>query len=73
MQSEIRTYDNWINGNVYYYELYKNGELIDSCSGFIADSKEDAMDDFMAYFPNELTDNFTKEELLQLSQKHDSF
>lgn len=73
MQSEIRTYNNWINGNVYYYELYKNGELIDSCSGFIADSQEDALDDFMAYFPNELTDNFTKEELLQLSQKSDSF
>lgn len=66
MQSEIETYNNWINGNVYFYELYKNGELIDSCSGFIADSKEDALEDFMAYLPDELTNNFTKEELLNL-------
>lgn len=73
MKSEIRAYNNWINGNVFWYELYKNGKLIDSCSGFIADNQEDALEDFMVYFPNELTDNFTKEELLQLSQKHDSF
>ena len=69
MGYEIKTYSNWYNGDVFYYELYKNGELIDSCSGFVADSREDALNDFMAYLPDELTDNFTKEELLSMSEE----
>lgn len=68
MQSEIRTYNNWINGNVYYFELYKNGESIDYYSGFIADSQEDAIKDIYksGYLGSEFTNSFTLEEVIQM-------
>lgn len=35
IDSELETYNQWINGEVYEYYLYDNeGEVVDSCSGF---------------------------------------
>lgn len=71
MQSEIKTYNNWINGNVFWYELYKNGKVIDSCGGFIADSEEDAIKDIYesGYLDSDFTDSFTLEELLKMAKE----
>ena len=69
MQSEIRTYNNWINGNVYWYELCKNGEVIDSCCGFIADSKEDAIKDMIDHLPQEFTNSFSEQEIIKMAEE----
>ena len=35
MRSEVAAYDSYLRGECYGFELYKNGELSDSCWGFI--------------------------------------
>ena len=35
MRSEVAAYDSYLHGECYGFELYKNGELSDSCWGFI--------------------------------------
>lgn len=45
MIAEVETFNNWINGNVFEFNLFKNGEHVDSCGGFIADSWLDAVED----------------------------
>ena len=37
MRSEVAAYDSYLRGECYGFELYKNGELTDSCWGFIGD------------------------------------
>ena len=49
MIAEVNTFDNWINGNVFEFNLFKNGEHVDSCGGFIADSWLDAVEDMSGY------------------------
>lgn len=39
MRSEVAVYDSYLRGECYGFELYKNGELEDSCWGFIGDMK----------------------------------
>lgn len=40
MRSEVAAYDAYLRGECYGFELYKNGELLDSCWGFIGDLAE---------------------------------
>lgn len=37
MKSEVAAYDSYLRGECYGFELYKNGELSDSCWGFMGD------------------------------------
>lgn len=61
MESEIKTFDQFIQGEIWCYEITKDGELLDSCCGFY---EEDNLDDFRKhleeYFPAEV--NISKEE-----------
>lgn len=34
---EVETFDYWLTGNVWGYEIYKDGQLIDSCWGYFGD------------------------------------
>lgn len=35
LQSEVSTYDDYLTGNCHRFQLYQNGEEIDSCGGFL--------------------------------------
>lgn len=70
MDSEVETFSNWVEGNVYQFQLYKNGEFVDSCSGFIAESEDDAvkqMVDSGCLCP-EFTESFTMEEIVNMAE-----
>ena len=41
MRAEIEEVDTWLQGNVYGYIFYQNGEEIDSCWGFYGSSLEE--------------------------------
>lgn len=73
MNTEIRNYNNWINGNVYWYELYKNGKLIDHCGRVIADDEEDAIKKIYesGFLDSDFTNSFTLEELLKMVERCD--
>ena len=45
-------YDAYLRGECYGYELYKNGELTDSCWGFVG-SFDEAIKDIAEYLPDE--------------------
>ena len=49
---EVAEYDAYLRGECYGFELYKNGELSDSCWGFIG-SLEDACKAMADYLPDE--------------------
>ena len=51
MKSEVAVYDSYLRGECYGFELYKNGELSDSCWGFIG-SLEDACKAMADYLPD---------------------
>jgi hypothetical protein len=38
LDSEVKTYDAYISGQCYGFQLYKDGEEIDSCWGFLGDT-----------------------------------
>ena len=40
LKSEVAVYDSYLRGECYGFELYKNGELSDSCWGFMGDLDE---------------------------------
>jgi len=48
LESEVNTYDNYITGNCYGFQLYKDGEQIDSCWGFLGDT-DDIKEDIKAH------------------------
>lgn len=54
MRSEVAVYDSYLRGECYGFELYKNGELADSCWGFIG-SLTDVCKDIADYLPEECT------------------
>lgn len=49
LKSEVAVYDSYLRGECYGFELYKNGELSDSCWGFMGELEEAcrAMADFL--------------------------
>ena len=52
MRSEVAVYDSYLRGECYGFELYKNGELSDSCWGFMGDLN-DVCKDMAEYLPDE--------------------
>lgn len=52
MRSEVAAYDCYLRGECYGFELYKNGELTDSCWGFMGDLSE-AKKAMADYLPDE--------------------
>lgn len=44
MRSEVAAYDSYLRGECYGFELYKNGELSDSCWGFMRHIRQTASD-----------------------------
>lgn len=52
MRDEVEAYDSYLRGECYGFELYKNGELEDSCWGFIG-SNEEALKGIEDYLPDE--------------------
>ena len=51
MRSEVAYYDSYLRGEAYGFELYKDGELEDSCWGFIG-SNEEALKGIEDYLPD---------------------
>ena len=51
MKSEVAVYDSYLRGECYGFELYKNGELSDSCWGFIG-NLSDACKAMADYLPD---------------------
>lgn len=61
MESEIKTFDRYVQGDVWGYEITKDGGFFDSCWGFYEEDKfEDFRDHMMSCFPAEV--NISKEE-----------
>jgi len=52
MHSEVAVYDCYLRGECYGFELYKNGELTDSCWGFLGDL-DSVKKDMADYLPEE--------------------
>ena len=52
MRSEVDAYDSYLRGECYGFELYKNGELEDSCWGFMGDLS-DVCKDMADYLPDD--------------------
>lgn len=52
MRSEVAAYDCYLRGECYGFELYKDGELSDSCWGFMGDFNE-VCKDMADYLPDE--------------------
>ena len=50
MRSEVAAYDSYLRGECYGFELYKNGELSDSCWGFMGNFS-DVLKDMAEYLP----------------------
>ena len=52
LRSEVETYDQYLRGECYGYQLYEDGEEIDSCWGFLGDI-DDWREDVKSYLPAE--------------------
>lgn len=52
MRSEVAVYDCYLRGECHGFELYKNGELTDSCWGFMG-SLDEVKKDMADYLPEE--------------------
>lgn len=59
ISSEIETYNQWVNGEVYSFVLYdENGKVVDSCCGFYA------IEDIKEYLPEEFKDENLEDHLI---------
>jgi hypothetical protein len=67
MKAEVETMNNWINGNVFEFSLRLGDEEVNSCSGFIADNEEEALDWMLSYMGNEFV-NAPREEILKITK-----
>lgn len=71
LDGEVKTFNHFINGEVYSYTLKHNDEEVDSCGGFY--ENDDVYDGFIAdmyeYFPKEFTDSFTVEQAKAMAIK----
>lgn len=69
MESEINTYDAYMNGNVYNFTLYHNDEEIDSCGGFYDDDDEyrGFIRSMYECLPKMFTDCFTVEQTKEMA------
>lgn len=64
MESEVETFNAWVNGYVYGFTLVHNGEEEDSMGGFFDDSGKykGFVEDMYEYFPKEFKGAFSAEE-----------
>ena len=70
LESEVETFNHYINGEVYEFTLYHNDEEVDSCGGFYEDDKErnGFTKDMYEYFPSEFTNAFTVEQAKEMAE-----
>ena len=68
MTDEVKTYNHYINGEVYGFTLYHNGEEVDSCWGFYDydDKYLGFLEDMYEHFPDEFRKAFTVEQAKEL-------
>lgn len=66
LESEVKIYDLWIRGECYYYVIFDEEEVLDSCGGYIGfeDCRESAIDS-AKYFNRTLP----KQYELELSER----
>lgn len=69
LENEVETFNHYINGEVYSFTLYHNGEEVDSCGGFYDSDNEHNgfIRDMYEYFPKEFTDAFTVEQTKEMA------
>ena len=64
LENEVKTFDRYIQGEVWGFEITKDGEYLDGCWGFYEeDDFEPFRDHMMSYFPSEA--NITEEQFKQ--------
>ena len=70
LESEVKTYNHYINGEVYEFTLKHNDEEVDSCGGFYEDDNEHNgfIKDMYEYFPSEFTNAFTVEQAKEMAE-----
>ena len=52
LKGEVAEYDAYLRGECYCYELYEDGDLLDSCGGFIG-AFDKAVKDMIEYLPDD--------------------
>lgn len=69
MVNEIKTFNAYINGEVYEYSLLHNGDEVDSCGGFYDDTDEyrGYVRDMYEHLPKEFTNSFTVEQAKEMA------
>lgn len=69
MEAEIKTYNAYINGQVFNFTLNHNGEEVDSCGGFYEDGDEclGFIEHIYEYLPKVFTDAFTVEQTKEMA------
>lgn len=64
MEKEVKTFNQFVQREIWCYEITKDGELLDSCGGFYEeDDFETFQNHMMSYFPSEA--NITEEQFKQ--------
>ena len=67
-EKEVKTFNRYLNGEIYNYTLIHNGEEVDSCGGFYDnDSYLGFIDDIYEQLPDEFINAFTVEQAKQLA------
>ena len=69
MRGEVECYDSYLRGEAYGFELYKDGELEDSCWGFIG-SNEEALKDECSGMTGELVERDSPRSMLKMFLDH---
>lgn len=71
MESEVKTFNHYINGEVYSFTLKHNDEEVDSCGGFYENDNvyDGFIEDMYDYFPSEFTNAFTVEQAKAMAIK----
>lgn len=64
MRGEVAYYDSYLRGECYGYELYKDGDLEDSCWGFIGslDEVREAMEEYLPDGCRGITENLKEQD-----------
>lgn len=70
LESEVETFNHYINGEVYSFTLKHNDEEVDSCGGFYDsdDEHNGFIRDMYECFPSEFRNSFTVEQAKEIAQ-----
>ena len=68
---EIDIYSHWLNGDCYGFKLFRNGEEVDSCWGFIGIpwGADGIVGDIYDCLPSEFTNAFTVAEAVEMAER----